>query len=249
MNNDGEILWKKGISDFKGYRRHLPHFQIPNSVYFITTKCKKFKHRNIMVDRDGRPTLDKALSKEERDIVMGAIKFLDEKKYILYGAVVMPDHFHTVIQPIKKSGEACFSITEIMHSIKSYTAHEIIKYRSSLNINLHEALISNPANQNTKNRIISKELSESRSSVPVDQDQNTPHTPKIPHKSRSSVPVDQDRPNQIWHQENFDRIIRNPDEFQQKIEYMMKNPLRSELAKSLDDYKWLYIKGYKTDLM
>ncbi|MBK6681202.1 MAG: transposase [Ignavibacteriales bacterium] len=69
-------------------------------------------------------TLGVILSHEERDIVLSAIKFLDHKKYDLLTAVVMPDHIHLLIIPLAKDEKCEFSLSEIMHSIKSYTSHQ-----------------------------------------------------------------------------------------------------------------------------
>ena len=106
----------KPIKDFTISRRHLPHWQSPNAVYFITTRCIE----------------GKALTQDQRDVVIEVIRYLDKRKYILYTAVVMPDHFHLIIQPIEKVGQssrltagAYYSLSEIMHSIKSFTSHKI----------------------------------------------------------------------------------------------------------------------------
>jgi adenine-specific DNA methylase/REP element-mobilizing transposase RayT len=174
----------KPIKDFTITRRHLPHWQSPNAVYFLTTRCIK----------------GKTLTEAERNIVIEGIKYLDERKYILYATVVMPDHFHLIIQPIEKVGQpsrltkeksSYYSLSEIMHSIKSYTAHKI-----------------------------------GGSTVSVD------------NKS-----IDK----QIWQHENFDRIIRDNDEFFEKMNYILNNPIKSGLVDEPDKYKWLYYIGDKME--
>ena len=174
----------KPIKDFTITRRHLPHWQSPNAVYFLTTRCIK----------------GKTLTEAERNIVIEGIKYLDERKYILYATVVMPDHFHLIIQPIEKVGQpsrltkensSYYSLSEIMHSIKSYTAHKI-----------------------------------GGSTIPVD------------NKS-----IDK----QIWQHENFDRIIRDDDEFFEKMNYILNNPIKSGLVDEPDKYKWLYYIGDKME--
>jgi len=108
-NQSFRLTKQKSIKEFTITRRHLPHWQSPNAIYFITTHCME----------------GKTLSPSQRDIVLNAIKYLDGKKYILYAAVVMPDHFHLVVQPVEKGDGAFYSLSEIMHSIKSFTAHKI----------------------------------------------------------------------------------------------------------------------------
>jgi REP element-mobilizing transposase RayT len=55
------------------------------------------------------------------DIVLSAIFFLQQKEYFrLYSFVIMPDHLHLIILPHGKR-----TVSEIMHSLKSYTAKKI----------------------------------------------------------------------------------------------------------------------------
>jgi REP element-mobilizing transposase RayT len=56
----------------------------------------------------------------QKDCVFNAISYLNGKKYELYAAVVMNDHVHIIINPSD-------TLSKIMHSIKSFTAHQINK--------------------------------------------------------------------------------------------------------------------------
>ena len=120
MKKSKETNWLEAIKKFSISHRNLPHWQQPDSIYFITTNCKIQKS-------DQKPLL----SEEEKDIVLNSIIYFDDKRYKLYAAVVMPDHFHIIIQPITKEKDAYYSISEIMHSIKSYTSHKINIIRRS----------------------------------------------------------------------------------------------------------------------
>ena len=99
------------------YRRgRLPHFEHPWAIYAVAF--------NVPAPR--------RLSPAARDLVMDAILFWQNKRYVLFAACVMPDHVHMLIQPMPKprvAGEAVefWPFSEIMHSIKSWTAHEINK--------------------------------------------------------------------------------------------------------------------------
>jgi len=86
------------------WRRHLPHFQLSAGYYFITF---------ITHNR-------KSLLLSQKDCIFNALHFLNGKKYDLYAAVVLNDHLHMIINPID-------TLSKIMHSIKSFTAHEINK--------------------------------------------------------------------------------------------------------------------------
>jgi alanyl-tRNA synthetase/REP element-mobilizing transposase RayT len=95
-------------------KRHLPHFERPWGKYAIT-----FGTRNRV-----------PLSPEARQIVLDCLLHWKDRRYNLYAACVMPDHVHMLIEPQIKEDDAkgdpiFFSLTEILHTIKSFTAHQI----------------------------------------------------------------------------------------------------------------------------
>jgi putative transposase len=96
---------------FRFYERNLPHFEQPGGYYFITFNAVKLIE----------------LSGEAKNIVFNSIKFHSDKKYILYFFVVMGTHVHIVMQPKEETNEKLYSLAQITHSIKSYSAHQIRK--------------------------------------------------------------------------------------------------------------------------
>jgi REP element-mobilizing transposase RayT len=101
------------VSFFKITRRNLPHWQEPERVHFITWRCKK----------------DHTLSPEERTITLEALRYWDDRKWIIYAAVVMVDHIHALAQPLIQGESGTFDLGEIIHSVKSFSAHKINKKR------------------------------------------------------------------------------------------------------------------------
>lgn len=74
----------------------------------------------------------RCLSPEARTLVMNALRHFHNQRYELFAACVMPDHVHMLIQPWPKreddSGNVAFwSLSELLHSIKSFSAREINK--------------------------------------------------------------------------------------------------------------------------
>ena len=57
-----------------------------------------------------------------RQLVEGALRHFEGQRYRLYDFVVAPNHVHALVAP---SGEN--TLSEILHSWKSFTAHEILK--------------------------------------------------------------------------------------------------------------------------
>jgi alanyl-tRNA synthetase/REP element-mobilizing transposase RayT len=96
-------------------KRRLPHFERPWAKYMVSFSTRERRQ----------------LSPAARDVVLKSLLFGHEgNRYQLYAACVMPDHVHFLFEPqIKehdKEGKPVFwSLVELLHSIKSFTAHEI----------------------------------------------------------------------------------------------------------------------------
>jgi REP element-mobilizing transposase RayT len=46
----------------------------------------------------------------------------------------------------------------------------------------------------------------------------------------------------IWQDENYDRVIRNENEYLQKMNYIIYNPVKSGLVDKIEDYKWFFLR-------
>ncbi|OHB68766.1 MAG: hypothetical protein A2V70_01815 [Planctomycetes bacterium RBG_13_63_9] len=101
---------------FTATRRDLPHWEEPGGVYFVTWSTIR-KRR---------------LTPHERALALDAIRHWDGIRWTLYAAVVMADHAHVLVQPLRipeKQPPAWYALGSIFHSIKSYSAHEINRLR------------------------------------------------------------------------------------------------------------------------
>jgi putative transposase len=97
---------------FKISQRNLSHWELDGAVYFITFN-----------------TWEKLeLTPEARQIVLDACLFFNNKRYKIFVLVVMEDHVHMLIQPWLKSEKEFWSISNILHSIKSYSANQVPKF-------------------------------------------------------------------------------------------------------------------------
>jgi len=107
--------------DIRYSKRRLPHFERPWGKYAVAFSTHERQK----------------LIPGERDIVMrSALHGHEQGQYELYVACVMPDHVHLLFEPqIKEEtqkGESVFwSLPEILHGIKSSSAHRINKQRGS----------------------------------------------------------------------------------------------------------------------
>jgi alanyl-tRNA synthetase/REP element-mobilizing transposase RayT len=101
-------------------KRNLPHFEKPWAIYAV--------HFRTLGER--------VLSEAARDIIFDCILEWREKRYRLIATCIMPDHVHLILQPgIKetaKDGTSVFwPLSEILHSIKSFSAKQINKIENT----------------------------------------------------------------------------------------------------------------------
>ncbi len=91
--------------------RNLPHWELEGAVYFITFN-----------------TWEKLeLTPAARQVVLNACKFFDRQRYQIFCLVVRPDHVHMLMQPLEKSDNKFWSLSSILHSMKSYSSKQIPK--------------------------------------------------------------------------------------------------------------------------
>jgi RecG-like helicase/REP element-mobilizing transposase RayT len=107
---------QKGGSESTDSRRSLPPFEKPWAKYMVSFST-----------RDRR-----SLSPSSRDLVLESILYWKDRRYTLFAACVMPDHVHLLLEPMVKDtandGQSVFfSLSEILHTLKSCTAHLINK--------------------------------------------------------------------------------------------------------------------------
>jgi len=97
--------------ELKITQRMLPHWEYDGSIYFITFNTWQRLE----------------LSPHARQVVLDACLFFNTQRYDLFALVVMPDHVHMLIQPLPKTEDEYWSLSSILHSIKSYSAKQIPK--------------------------------------------------------------------------------------------------------------------------
>jgi REP element-mobilizing transposase RayT len=49
------------------------------------------------------------------------------------------------------------------------------------------------------------------------------------------------RAGQVWQHESFDHVLRREEGIVAKVEYIIQNPVRAGLARTVADYRWLWV--------
>jgi len=102
-----EYMTESPEEDLVIYRRRMPHWRLPGSVYFVTWRLTFSQPE---------------LTPGERAVIMSALQHFDDNKYELYASVVMDNHVHALLRPLDK-----YRLQDIIHSWKSFTAHKFQK--------------------------------------------------------------------------------------------------------------------------
>jgi REP element-mobilizing transposase RayT len=53
------------------------------------------------------------------------------------------------------------------------------------------------------------------------------------------------RTGKVWQTESFDHVVRSSESLDQKIQYIMDNPIRRGLVRNAEDYLWIWRKPFK----
>ena len=90
----------------------LPHWHKDGATYFVTFRA-------------GR---GHTLEASERDLVMSSCLHWHGQRALVHLVVVMPDHVHLMVSPLPRTeGEGWNELPDLLHSIKSHSAHQIMR--------------------------------------------------------------------------------------------------------------------------
>ncbi len=118
-------------------RRELPHWRQDGCTYFVTFRLAHSVPVEILRQWEQLPDKETACQKfqewldqghgdcwlrqpEIARIVESALRHFDGQRYALGEFVIMPNHVHAIVTPLADN-----TLSDILHSWKSYTAHQI----------------------------------------------------------------------------------------------------------------------------
>lgn len=144
-------------AEFRVSRRNLPHWTQPGVTYYVTFRLADSlpagrleewkRERDAWLRRHPEPWAKAEMDEYERlfyhrldawldaghgecilarndaaDIVEGALHYFDGERYVLDAYVIMPNHVHLLVSVSETK-----MLRKVLHSWKSYTAHELNK--------------------------------------------------------------------------------------------------------------------------
>jgi REP element-mobilizing transposase RayT len=93
------------------YRRRMPHYQQPDYSMFVTF-CKLIR---------------RSFPDEARDLILSHCLHDDGLRYDLHAAVVMPDHVHLLLTPLRDEQGWSYALPGILKLIKGVSARSVNK--------------------------------------------------------------------------------------------------------------------------
>lgn len=197
------------------YRRHLPHWQPQDAVFFVTFRLKNSlpyeiieslkeererAFRNLFDDQRYFERWEEYLNMtdygprwlsqpEIADMVKEALHYRDGKVFDLHAYCIMPNHVHVVFEPLSRSE---------WHSdlLKSDGHSDLLPLNKIL-----QSLKRRTARQ--ANIILGREGA-------------------------------------FWQDESYDRVIRNSEEYIRIINYVLENPVKAGLVSQWNQWQWTY---------
>ncbi len=239
------------------YRRNLPHIQPPEATLFVTFRLDgsipqsvleqwRMEKRQQAAERLRRMAIGETIDPEQDEtqqrqflrrwfskfeeilhaegcgrawlkeetvagIVAEALQYRDGNVYQLDAYCIMPNHVHVVFAPL---------LTE---ELARKLAEKYIAQRSKF-----RAVDTGLTTQTDSSR-----NDEKASVLPVIMQSLKGHTA---YKANQVL----GRSGAFWQHESFDRVIRDQEEWERTIHYVLQNPVKAGFVNEWTDWKWSY---------
>ena len=133
-------------------------------------------------------------------IVTGALTHFNGERYKLDEFAIAANHVHVLVTPAPGH-----ELSDILHSWKSFTAHEILKVEAASRCLRHEPVVYGEEN---KRRDAASTLQGRRAVPALDQ------------QGGRAVSALSNESTQVWQKESFDHIVRSPDSLEKFRDYI-----------------------------
>lgn len=206
----------------KSYRRHLPHIQPADASFFITIRLTGSLPKGVLEElQQAQIQAEQSIKHIEDPIEQNRQRYRNQR--LLFAKY---DSFLDSAQ---------FGPTWLSESKIAQLVYDSILYRNNKVYSLDAfSLMSNHGH------LVFKPLSET-----VGQDGILPHSlAKIMHSLKRYTSREANeilgRTGEFWQHESYDHVIRDEQEWQRIIEYVLNNPVKAGLVDSWENWPWTY---------
>lgn len=204
------------------YKRNLPHWQEPGAEYFVTFRLAGSLPKNVIQQlKKSRDTFKKNFS-HKTDYRSKTRQFEASlfKKYesLLDG---------------QSTGPVWLSNKNIADIVK-----EALHYRDNKEYDLYAfCIMSNHVHLVFRELYSNQEDQKIEEAFPV-----TKILQGLKSYTGLMANIELNRTGSFWHEESYDRLIRNTNELNNTIQYTLNNPVKIDLVKNWRDWPYNYCK-------
>lgn len=239
------------------HRRNLPHFYRLNSTYFITyrlkgtiplkvlkelkakyindknpkTKIEKYKNEKqffAIYDKylDNNKNIQYLMDKEIAKIVKESLHYYDSTEYNLICYTIMPNHVHVVFHLLEDN-------------IVKQKDPQTGKFTIRKNVQHNFQSVNKNITQN-KNTTTHKNVPQTFQSVKNEMNVTNLMKSIKGYSAREANKI-LNRKGNFWQSESYDHIVRDYDELERIIRYVVMNPVKVNLAEKWEDWEYTYL--------
>lgn len=208
------------------YRRHLPHWQPPEATYHITFRLKGSLPGEVIERlRAEREEAEKMLLKndidnEEKNRTLLEFHWMHFEKF----DAMLDTH---PCGPHWLDGSAVASIVD-----------EALHYRDGKEYDL----IAHCIMPNHVHMVFSLLAKVSRNDIPTYDKPLFRIMQSLKRYTASKSNLSLGRSGAFWQDESYDHVVRDADELDRTIRYVLNNPVKAGLVESWEKWKWTYLK-------
>jgi len=204
------------------YRRNLPHWQEPGAEYFVTFRLAGSLPKEVLRQLKESRDVFKKKFHQKADYQLRSRRFEDKffKKYesLLDGQSTGPHWL--------KNNKIAAIVMESLH-FRDHKEYDLYAY----------CIMSNHVHLVFRDLSSNQEDQKTEESFPVTKTMQG-------LKSYTGLMANRElnRTGSFWCEESYDRLIRNANELENKIQYTLNNPVKIDLVKTWRDWPYSYCK-------
>ncbi|MCL5266785.1 MAG: hypothetical protein M1469_01620 [Bacteroidetes bacterium] len=207
------------------YRRHLPHWQPPDATYHVTFRLKGSLPGEV-IER-----LRAEREEAKRMLLNSDVEEGEEKRLLQELQWTHFERFDTLLHT--DSGGLRWLKEPAVASI----VNEAIHYRDGKEYDL----LAHSIMPNHVHMVFSLLVKVCRNDIPTYKPLfRVMQSLKRHTATRSNLILD--RSGAFWQDESYDHIVRNADELDRTIRYVLNNPVKSGLVESWEQWPWSYVR-------
>src|SRR5215471_3060261 len=234
---------------FKGrYRRDLPHIQPPGATFFITTRLADSLPQSVLLQLAQQAAATRAKGSTEGSAETEA----DRRERERFWFRAYEELLHS-----SRTGPHWLVDERIAGLVA-----EVMKYKDGKHYRLdafcimpnhmHLVLMPHSRNEIPSTAVLCEDgegnvgyferlEGASRQFIKVEYHSLAAIMHRIKRRSARESNKVLNRRGEFWEHESYDHFIRDDDEWQRTIGYVLNNPVKSGLVKHWKDWKWAYV--------